>query len=562
MEKPRISAAAILAILAVLLLPVWPAAEPVYAALDDIDPNGDGSNGNWNSTAAAYSSEIDEGVRQPDVPVLTDFINADAATGGSYFARMSTIGPDIYMVTRIRVRVYHNDGTNGRVNVQLFDEDESTALSSEITIARNNNTNGWDLADFTGLQILPSQFDNLAIRLRTSLHNGSNPSTNVTVHAMYGQVTYDQLPRSRQAAYRFFANQNSADVGAPMGAQDSNIVLPTNGADFRLRVLLDVTRASIPQNMESFKLQFVDSGTGSCANPAGGNPSAYIDVTGSTAIAFNDNGAVADEAALTINANDPIHDADATISQSYQEANNFSNNINDIPITESAMWDFSLTDNTAPNETSYCFRIVAPDGSEIFAYDQYPVVTTAGGMLSVDVVDAAGDPVASPSRNLTAAGFNFDCTATTGQIGVNAQRVRVTNGTGNPEWTLTIAATGGPTDSWSDGAEQYDFNDPGGSPAGCSDGGDSDSLAGQLSFILGSVNITPEGGCSSTGLSSGSNASFEESVTDSVTLMVASSSADAGCFWDFRNFDVSQQIPREQIEGNYDINLTVTVTAV
>lgn len=536
--------------------------EPVLAANGFADPNGDGSTGSWSSTGANFYTEIDEGVRQPTVPTLTDTVTADAASGGNLFLRMGTIASDIYMVTRLRVRVYHNDGSNGRVNVQLFDDDESTALTSEVTIGRNNSSDGWDIANFAGLQMLPSQLDTLSVRLRPSLHNGANPSNTVTVYAMYLQITYDRLPRFRQAAYRFFNNDNSIDVGTAIGGQDSNIVLASAGDAFRLRILLDVQRATIPIDMESFKLQFVDPGTGTCASPSGGTPATYTDVTGSTVIAFNDNASPADEDALTANVNDPVHDSDTTYNQSYQEANNFSNSEAEIPINQSAMWDFSLIDNSAPSETSYCFKITETDGSDIFSYDEYPVVTTPGGTLTVDVVNSSGVPVASPSRPMTTTGFGFECQTTTGQIGVGQQRVRVDNGTGNAEWNLTIAATGGPTDTWDAGANDYDFNDPGGSPAGCGDGGDTDGLAGQLEFDLSAINITEQSGCSENGLTSGSSVGFEEGVTDSVTLMTAGSTADTGCYWDFRNMDVSQQIPPEQINDSYSINLTITVTAI
>ena len=357
LSKAQIGALLIVYILSTLLFAFFPTRHVIEAASGNVEPNGDGATGSWSSTGGSFYTEIADGVTQPTVPTTTDYISADAASGGNYFARMDTIPTDIYMITRVRIRVYHNDGSNGRVNVQLFDDDESTNLTSEVTIGRNNSSDGWDLANFAGLQMLPSQLDSMSVRLRPSLHNGGNPSNNVLVYAMYAQITYDRLPRFRQAAYRFFANANSTDVGSPLGSQDANVVLASAGDAFRLRILMDVQRATIPVGMESFKLQYVDPGTGSCASPSGGTPSSYTDVTGSTAIAFNDNASPADEDTLTANGNDPVHDSDTTIIQSYQEANNFSNSVNEIPINDSAMWDFSLIDNSAPSETSYCLRM-------------------------------------------------------------------------------------------------------------------------------------------------------------------------------------------------------------
>lgn len=547
--------------LAIVTTQVYISDQAVNAANVNLEPDGDGTITSWNSTGANYYTEIDDGVLNPNTPNTSDYIDGNSDNGGTAFFRMETQATDIYMVTRIRIRIYHNDGSNGRIEVQLFDDDESSTLTSEKVLSRNNSVDGWDLVNFPNLQILPSQLDSLSVRLRLRNHGGGSGNT-VTVHAMYAQTTYDRVPRFRQAAYRFFANSNSTDVGSPLGAQDANITLASAGDAFRLRLLLDVQRATIPQDMEAFTLQFVDPGTGTCPSPSGGTPASYTEVTGSTVIAFNDNASPADEDALTPNANDPTHDSDTTINQSYQEANDFSNSEAIIPKNDSAMWDFSLIDNSAPSDTSYCFRVVFDDDSTIWAYNEYPQVSTTGGVLTVDIVDAGGTPVANPSRNMADVSFSFDCETTTGQLGVGQQRVRVDNGTATPTWSLTIAATSGNTETWQVASNEYDFNDPAGTPAGCADGGDSDSLAGQLSWDLGSVNITPQGGCNSTGISAGSDAGFNEGTLDSVTLATASSSADTGCYWDFRNMDINQTIPAEQrYDQNYNINLTVTVTA-
>jgi len=40
------------------------------------------------------------------------------------------------------------------------------------------------------------------------------------------------------------------------------------------------------------------------------------------------------------------------------------------------MWDFSLIDNTAPEGTSYCFRIVQSDNTPLDNYSFIPEITT------------------------------------------------------------------------------------------------------------------------------------------------------------------------------------------
>lgn len=183
------------------------------------------------------------------------------------------------------------------------------------------------------------------------------------------------------------------------------------------------------------------------------------------------------------------------------------------------------------------------------------------GELTVDIVDSGGASVSAPSLAMSPITATFACATSTGILGSNNQRLRVTNTTANPNWTVDIAATSGTGALWSaSGGKTYDFNDPGGSPAGCSDGMDSDNRAGQLTFSpLGST-ITPSGGCSGTGVLKGSSASFNEGILDSLTLL-SGVAADTGCYWDVTDISISQMIPVGTESGSYSLNLTMTVIA-
>jgi hypothetical protein len=183
------------------------------------------------------------------------------------------------------------------------------------------------------------------------------------------------------------------------------------------------------------------------------------------------------------------------------------------------------------------------------------------GTLGIDIVDGGGCSLASPVISMSAATASFDCTTTIGTLGTSGQKLRLTNTTGNPGWSLTIAATSGENDLWGNGSEEYDFNDPNGSPPGCNDGADADSgEAGQLTLDPSSATITPKSGCTSTGVSLGSAAAFAQGVLNSLTLVTANS-ANTNCYWDFTSIGASQKVPREQPPGTYTLNLTVTVTA-
>ncbi|MBI2448391.1 hypothetical protein HYV44_02415 [Candidatus Microgenomates bacterium] len=181
------------------------------------------------------------------------------------------------------------------------------------------------------------------------------------------------------------------------------------------------------------------------------------------------------------------------------------------------------------------------------------------GGLSTDIVDSNGDPVGSPAVAMDNASLGFACQSATGTLGAASQKMRVSNSTGNPSWTLTIAPTDGATTTWTAGAPLYDFNDA--TASGCSDGIDADGVGGQLTMNASAGTVTPQGGCSSTGITKGNSAAFVQGTTDSVTILSASGLAETSCYWDLTGVSLSQSIPQEQTIGNYSLNMTITLTA-
>jgi len=185
----------------------------------------------------------------------------------------------------------------------------------------------------------------------------------------------------------------------------------------------------------------------------------------------------------------------------------------------------------------------------------------ASGSLGVGVVDSGGTAVGSPSFNMNTLGFQFDCASTSGSLGVNSQRIRVSNTTSSPAWTLSIAATDGAAALWANAGntKNYDFNDT--TSSGCVDGADGDSNAGRMSIDASVGTLSPQAGCSSSNISQGAGSSFDEGITDSITLISASASADTDCYWDLTDAAIEQAIPAQQASDSYNINLTVTITA-
>lgn len=214
----------------------------------------------------------------------------------------------------------------------------------------------------------------------------------------------------------------------------------------------------------------------------------------------------------------------------------------------------SVSSDTTPTETSNIdFMMMSIRWVNIEMED---------GTLNVDIVDSNGDSVASPSLEFTPIDSSFECQESSAIFGVISEKIRVSNTTNNSGWSLSIAADGGITDSWSTGGlDEYDFNDSGGSPPGCSDGGDADIIAGQLVFNFDNTVITPQGGCTTTGINIGSNSAFSQSSVDSIEIVSASGSSNTNCYWDISGIGLTQKIPKEQGFGNYSIPMTLTIVA-
>lgn len=216
-------------------------------------------------------------------------------------------------------------------------------------------------------------------------------------------------PESDQSAYRFFSNIDSTEVGTVLAAQNTAATLASDGDAFRLRTLMSITQNKLRQNEKDFKLQFALK-SGTCDISFTGET--YSDVTASSAIAFNNNASVADETNLTANANDPTNGF-TTVNQTYQELNNFTNSVAPILEDQNWKWDFSLIDNSAPDNTSYCFRIVESDGTLLDSYSTIPEITTAAapvwpiapGWVSTDLnlwlKSNAGTSTTTNNANLT-----------------------------------------------------------------------------------------------------------------------------------------------------------------
>ena len=198
-------------------------------------------------------------------------------------------------------------------------------------------------------------------------------------------------------------------------------------------------------------------------------------------------------------------------------------------------------------------------GRTYYVATLYADVTYTAGSLSVDIVDGSGVSVSNPSIDMSDISFDFSDQTSTGTFGESTQQIRVNNTTAGPSWTLSLAAEQGSTDYWNGSGSDYDYNDP---TSNAEDGTDDDSLGGEMSLDPSNGTISPESGCSNTGISLGGSSSYdEESAVNSITLMSSTGSADTNCYWDLTGISVSQSIPSEQPADTYSISMVLTIVA-
>ena len=191
--------------------------------------------------------------------------------------------------------------------------------------------------------------------------------------------------------------------------------------------------------------------------------------------------------------------------------------------------------------------------------------TINNGVLSTDILDASKVTVGSPSASMSAKTLSFSCqsggSASTGTLGSTSQRLYVINpGGADNGWTLTMAATSGPTTTWTSGGNGIDFNDP--TTSGCTDGADADTKSGQLTVDPSVGTLTADCvSCTTANVSKGSSTAFSQGTTDSITLLNAALASDNVWQGYLTGMGLSQVIPAETPAGTYTLNMTLTATA-
>jgi hypothetical protein len=193
-----------------------------------------------------------------------------------------------------------------------------------------------------------------------------------------------------------------------------------------------------------------------------------------------------------------------------------------------------------------------------FVFDNGTVWRTPG-TLFLAIVDDAYSVVDSPSVGMDAVTFSNSPQGSSGTLGTDTERIYWENfdAADTAGFSITIAATDSPAAVWEGAAPvYYDFNDG----DDTTDGADADAYGGQLIVDPSGGGVTARPGYgSTTGISVGSSAAFEEGVTDSIPLVTASADSDDYHAAYVTDVSLVQLIPASQPADTYTIGMMLTI---
>lgn len=190
--------------------------------------------------------------------------------------------------------------------------------------------------------------------------------------------------------------------------------------------------------------------------------------------------------------------------------------------------------------------------------------TINAGTLSVDIVNGSYVTVGSPTVAMGAVTFSFACRTSgnraSGTFGTASEQIYVQNpDAADGGWTVSLAGSAA-TNVWDSAGTDYDFNDSSGS--GCTDGGDADSVGGQMTVDAsgGTLAAGACSACTTANITKGSANSYVQATTDSITLLTAAAGSDDIGDWTLQGVSILNTIPAEQpAASDYDINMTLSI---
>lgn len=193
----------------------------------------------------------------------------------------------------------------------------------------------------------------------------------------------------RQRDYQFYVDNNALDPTDvwPEGAAalgESTVLTGSDGPlgsgeRIRVRMLLMVRNASLPESSQAFKLQYGERSV-SCSALT---PSEWFDLgdIGSTTALWRGYDAPGVSNGTALSGDPPTGGAlnlgSSDVAGTYQEQNNTAVNPYRVEEDENIEYDWLIQQHLATASTTYCLRMVKSDGSALDSYLDYPQLKTA-----------------------------------------------------------------------------------------------------------------------------------------------------------------------------------------
>ena len=394
-----------------------------------------------------------------------------------------------------------------------------------------------------------------------NLKNSSTPTPVSTTGVLAGK-TIKQITAGTEFTCAIASDDKAYCWGSNSSGELGNNSTINSGVP--THVYAPKENTTIPANTMKLRTQYAKKTAATCQAVAAG----WQDVTNNSTLAYSAAGPN-NGTAIAAAANDPNlpstsvgYSRQSIVRPSSAAQLTFTNN-RDVNAGETGLWDLALTDNGLERNTNYCVRLAADTaaapGTSIDTYSYYPEFKTADGSLDIRFADAADTTLTNPNTVFSAAMTSRTASTTTAKLSNNSsQQLEVANSLSTTGWSVSLAATGGPTAKWTQtgSTANYAFNS-------------TNVDQGQLSVDLSSSAFTASGStplgqaCTTAGLSYGTGGAFVAGTAsaNAITLATASSSSGLTCLFKLQNISLKQTIPAYQKPGTYTLPVTVTVVA-
>ena len=394
-----------------------------------------------------------------------------------------------------------------------------------------------------------------------NLKNSSTPTPVSTTGVLAGK-TIKQITAGTEFTCAIASDDKAYCWGSNSSGELGNNSTINSGVP--THVYAPKENTTIPANTMKLRTQYAKKTAATCQAVAAG----WQDVTNNSTLAYSAAGPN-NGTAIAAAANDPNlpstsvgYSRQSIVRPSSAAQLTFTNN-RDVNAGETGLWDLALTDNGLERNTNYCVRLAADTaaapGTSIDTYSYYPEFKTADGSLDIRFADAADTTLTNPTTVFSAAMTSRTASTTTAKLSNNSsQQLEVANSLSTTGWSVSLAATGGPTAKWTQtgSTANYAFNS-------------TNVDQGQLSVDLSSSAFTASGStplgqaCTTAGLSYGTGGAFVAGTAsaNAITLATASSSSGLTCLFKLQNISLKQTIPAYQKPGTYTLPVTVTVVA-